>query len=358
MAASEDKVVAKHFVEIEKEMIKKINEKRGLFLGFSHRDRNFNEYLTGSFLKFLQESKIVVFAEIDNKGFQSYANAVNSAKKQLNFNILVEYVTDMAKMAKCEEYVSIEFVALLLTLHCADIKIFPYEPVPESEAEKKRNEKVDDILFRGKSVATENLRWAMAERASKDEKMAAKIKSDLSKMDPQQKFIIMGGSEHVKISTILNLDALSIRTSDFYKNILSCAPQNVLQNLKLSNVVSYVYDETSIKKVTLAEAQITLAEAYKKHGNELFEKKRYQESIVYYDSATKLNPKFKEAWLNKAKALRLLGEKKEALISANKAKDIDPDYKRAVSFISTIEEEIKKEERSMVAQQSASPSFS
>ncbi len=351
MAAGEDKVVAKHFVEIEKEIIKKINEKRGLFLGFCHRDGNFNEYLTGAFLKFLQENKIVVFAEIDEKPFQAYVKAVNSAKKQLNFDILLEYVTDMAKRVECEEYVSIEFIALLLTLYCADIKIFPYEPVPGSDAEKKQNEKVNDILFRGKGATPENLRWAMAERASKDEKMAAKIKSDLSKMNPQQKFIIMGGSEHVKISTILGLDALSIRTSDFYKNILLCAPGSVLQNLKLSNVVSYVYDETSIKKVTLAEA-------YKKHGNELFDAKKYQESIVYYESAIELNPNFKEAWLNKAKALRLLGRKSDALISANKAKDIDSNYKGAVSFVRTIKQEIKAEEDRVVAKQLASPSFS
>jgi tetratricopeptide (TPR) repeat protein len=64
-------------------------------------------------------------------------------------------------------------------------------------------------------------------------------------------------------------------------------------------------------------------------GNELYELGRYEEAIVSYDQAIKINPDNPEYWADRGNALDYLGRYEEAITNFDKAIEIKPDYHRA-----------------------------
>ena len=57
--------------------------------------------------------------------------------------------------------------------------------------------------------------------------------------------------------------------------------------------------------------------------------KEYEEAIVSYDKAVQINPDYSTAWFNRGYALMNLGRDEEALASFDKALQIEPDYYQA-----------------------------
>ena len=55
----------------------------------------------------------------------------------------------------------------------------------------------------------------------------------------------------------------------------------------------------------------------------------FSEAITAYDKALEIDPKDKEAWVNKGAALNRMGNFSEAITAYDKALKIDPNYVNA-----------------------------
>jgi tetratricopeptide (TPR) repeat protein len=61
-------------------------------------------------------------------------------------------------------------------------------------------------------------------------------------------------------------------------------------------------------------------------GLSLNELSRFEEALVYFDQAIRINPNNTELYINKANALEDLNRKEDALVSYNEAIRTDPNY--------------------------------
>ena len=98
------------------------------------------------------------------------------------------------------------------------------------------------------------------------------------------------------------------------------------------------------------------ANMLKEKGNGSFKRGNYEQAISYFEQAIEKFPNFKEAWLNKARALFKLNRFKLALAAAEEARGIDPTWDSASNVI----KEILKYAFSFaqVAKKSGSPLYS
>jgi membrane associated rhomboid family serine protease/Flp pilus assembly protein TadD len=76
---------------------------------------------------------------------------------------------------------------------------------------------------------------------------------------------------------------------------------------------------------------IALGEAARTRASELFDKKRYAESLVELDSAISFEPKKAELYLDRASAKSKLEKYEASLQDCNTAVQLDPNYKQAIA---------------------------
>src|SRR5829696_3971712 len=85
---------------------------------------------------------------------------------------------------------------------------------------------------------------------------------------------------------------------------------------------------------TLADAQnatnSTEIDTLLETANILFNQKKYDEAIPYFDKALQVEPNYTDALVNKGGALNNLGKYDEAIQSYDKALQIDPNFTRAL----------------------------
>jgi hypothetical protein len=238
-----------NFKDIGNEIIKKINEKRGLFLGVGHKDKHFNKYLA-EFLQEIKKEDIIIFAEIKESAFSSYLPGFEMVKEQegnINFDRICELLEQMPNMGSTA---SIEFFAFLLISRLSNIKVIPFNDIVMSKAQAEQNELAHKILNNMiANVTKEMLSWASGQRVSIDGMMAAKIRESLSTMPQNQKYVVIGGPAHIQISKALQIDALNVMSFDLYKNMLLSSHESVVQSLCSEGVTSFAHKENSIKEV-------------------------------------------------------------------------------------------------------------
>ena len=73
----------------------------------------------------------------------------------------------------------------------------------------------------------------------------------------------------------------------------------------------------------------TNAAYWLENGNALYSSGKYNESILAYNEAIKLDPKSDWAWNNKSSALISLGKYEEAIQAYDRAIELDPQYAMA-----------------------------
>ena len=79
----------------------------------------------------------------------------------------------------------------------------------------------------------------------------------------------------------------------------------------------------------IIEIDPKIKEAWLNKGYATVNSGREEEAIECYDKAIEIDPKYKEAWLNKGYAIDNLGREEEAIECYDKALEIDPIYIRA-----------------------------
>lgn len=121
------------------------------------------------------------------------------------------------------------------------------------------------------------------------------------------------------------LDLPNLKKSDKEIEMLS----KELKFINSSSLLMVIKLRNDVKK------QIS-AHKLKEQGNQSFKKKEYQSALDFYDRALSLNPEFKVAWLNKSKAFFHLSKINSAILSAEKALEIDPSYKDATSVLNNL----------------------
>ncbi|HOI69131.1 MAG TPA: tetratricopeptide repeat protein [Methanothrix sp.] len=89
------------------------------------------------------------------------------------------------------------------------------------------------------------------------------------------------------------------------------------------------YDEAILAYDEAIRLEPEDAAAWNNKGNALDDLGRYDEAILAYDEAIRLDPEFAVAWYNKGNALRDVGKYDEAIKAYDQAISINPQYANA-----------------------------
>jgi tetratricopeptide (TPR) repeat protein len=98
-----------------------------------------------------------------------------------------------------------------------------------------------------------------------------------------------------------------------------------------------VNDDYLVENVEAQSTNSSSVDELINEGDSLFNQGRYEEAIIWYDKALKIDPKAVDALIKKGAALDTLGKKQEALASLDRALTIDPTNQIALYLKSLIQ---------------------
>ena len=140
-------------------------------------------------------------------------------------------------------------------------------------------------------------------------------------------FSIIGSLFNIEMADIGKLDVfIKIFAISILGGFSGIALLKLLSS-KLLDQVKNQLAEVDMKVTSLEDIQ--LSEEQREMGRYVALKGGYSSALVHYEEALKINPKNKEALLNKASALKDSGKVEEALKIVKTALDLDPIYARA-----------------------------
>lgn len=152
------------------------------------------------------------------------------------------------------------------------------------------------------------------ELVSKLAKLLGKTPEDIPAEDLEKLEMTMG------IYKLLPKDKFEIKDSPFEE-------ENVALKEVIEQVIIRIENETKEKLKSL-EDKILIKELYNKGVRQL-EREKYEDAKESFDKITNINPKIKEAWLNKGIALGLSGQIEKEIECYDKAIEIDENYQKA-----------------------------
>ncbi|CAD8126605.1 unnamed protein product [Paramecium sonneborni] len=131
-----------------------------------------------------------------------------------------------------------------------------------------------------------------------------------------QQYVMMKLLSQIQILVKLSIIKVN-KFSDIYFNL-----GNALKNLNRYQDAIICYDEA-------IKLNPNFSEAFNNKGNALKNLNRYQDAIICYDEAIKLNPNFSEAFNNKGNALKNLNRYQDAIICYDEAIKLNPNFSEA-----------------------------
>lgn len=261
------------FAYISSQITKELSEKKGLFLGFGHKDIEVNKYLANNFSQIVPDyGNLVVFAELEPENFGNILLAFQNMKQEYPdlFSDFDKIYNMIIGINEGFPAASNEFISLVLFLALSGIKVVPFNYQPATSAEKQKKRHYEDILSGSKpSTTMAELASATEWRTSKDVEMACTIEAELVKIDGDASYLILGGPAHAKIPEKLSINAINIMSETLYHSMLVGSHDTVLQNLSSDHVSSYSYRKDLIYLVTWELSEFNCLKAifnrYTKH---------------------------------------------------------------------------------------------
>ncbi|HEY9852584.1 MAG TPA: tetratricopeptide repeat protein [Leptolyngbyaceae cyanobacterium] len=171
---------------------------------------------------------------------------------------------------------------------------------------------------------------------SATEVLADLVKLKMATGSFTQRFVLLGGNQKPFVRYYpLIIIVISIFITFGISKLLAFLPSNEPPSIAISKPTLYPHIPAAVESLN--------------QGKTLVELRRYEEAIITLERAVQIDPKYPEAWLERGKALEKLQKYEDALRSYDEALKLQSDYSEAWYNRSVVLSELKRYDDALIS---------